>query len=133
MTRRSRQGSTYPDNWKEISQAVKDEAGWKCVRCEHPHDPAAGRTLTVHHLDMNPGNSAWWNLVPLCQACHLSTQSRVDINRPWVMTEHSAWFKPYVAAHYARKYLGENLSREDVEARLDELLQLERAAVLGTA
>jgi hypothetical protein len=46
------------------------------------------------------------------------------------MAEHSEWFKPYVAGFYAHKYLGLALSRDEVEARLDELLELERLAVL---
>lgn len=120
----------YPIDWPQISQRVKDEAGWTCVRCGHPHDPAAGYTLTVHHLDLHPANCAWWNLLPLCQRCHLSIQSRVHLDRPWVMAEHSAWFCIYAAGFYAHKYLGEDLSREETEARLEELLSLERDAVL---
>ena len=44
---------------------------------------------------------------------------------PW---EHSTWFRPYVAGYYAHVYLGEDLSREEAEARMDELLALERVA-----
>ena len=51
-----------------------------------------------------------------------STKARVW---PW---EHSDWFKPYVAGYYAFAYLGEDLTRAEVEARLDELLALERIA-----
>jgi hypothetical protein len=35
---------------------------------------------------------------------------------------HSQWFRPYVAGFYAFTVLGEDLSRDQVEARLDELL-----------
>jgi hypothetical protein len=31
---------------------------------------------------------------------------------PW---EHSDWFKPYVAGYYAWTYLGEDLTREEVD------------------
>lgn len=129
MSRRST--GEYPDNWKAIANEVKDEAGWRCVRCGHEHEPGAGYTLTVHHLDLNPANCAWWNLVPLCQRCHLSVQGRVYLDRPWVMLDHSEWFKPYVAGFYAQKYLEEDLPRGEVMARLPELLQLERTAVMG--
>ena len=121
----------YPDNWKEIAREVKDAASWCCIRCGHGHDPESGYTLTVHHLDINPANGAWWNLLALCQRCHLSIQGRVYVDRPWVMAEHSEWFKPYVAGFYAHKYLGEDLTRTEVEARLPELLELELRAVLG--
>ena len=43
--------------------------------------------------------------------------------------EHSKWFKPYVAGYYAWKYLFQALSREEVEERMDELLEIELAAV----
>lgn len=92
--------SQYPSNWKEIAKHVKDEAGWQCVRCGAPHDPARGYCLTVHHADLSPANCAWWNLLPLCQRCHLHIQSKVILERPY-MFEHSDWFKPYVAGYYA--------------------------------
>jgi len=94
----------YPENWKEIAKQVKDAAGWHCIRCDHPHDPAAGYCLTVHHLDMNPANCEWWNLVALCQRCHLHIQAKVVMSRIW-MFEHSDWFKPYVAGYYANLML----------------------------
>jgi hypothetical protein len=130
----SRKGSgAYPADWKAIAKATKDAAGWRCVRCDHPHDPPAGFCLTVHHLSMDKADCAWFNLAALCQRCHLSIQHRVDLARPWVMQEHSEWFRPYVAGHYARRYLGVELAREEVVARLDELLQLERQATGMTA
>jgi hypothetical protein len=38
------------------------------------------------------------------------------------------WFKPYAAGWYAWSYLGEDLTREETMARMDELLALEMAA-----
>jgi 5-methylcytosine-specific restriction endonuclease McrA len=133
MPRKSKPGATYPANWKAIAIAVKAEAGGCCVRCGAPHVNQPGHTLTVHHLDMDPSNSRWWNLLPLCCPCHLQIQHKVILERPWVMAEHSAWFRPYVAGWYAWRYLGEELNREQVMARLDELLALERRVVLGAA
>ena len=82
------------------------------------------RILTVHHLDEDKANCRWWNLVALCQRCHLRMQKRVVMDRPYHY-EHSEWFQPYAAAFYAFKYLGEDLSRAEVMARLPELLKLE--------
>lgn len=130
MTRRRRRRAlAYPENWPELAHQVKAAAGWRCIRCGHPHDPASHHTLTVHHLDRDPGNSSWWNLLALCQGCHLSVQARVHLARPWVMVEHSAWFRPYVAGWYAHRYAGLELTRPEVEARLGELLDLERQAM----
>lgn len=89
----------YPENWKEIARAVKEEAGWKCVRCNQEHNPGIGYTLTVHHLDMCPTHNAWHNLVSLCQRCHLQIQHKVVMEQPY-MFPHSTWFQPYVAAYY---------------------------------
>ncbi len=123
-----RDSDTYPDDWKEIARRVKEEAGWKCIRCGHENDRKSGHVLTVHHLTGEKRDCRWWNIVALCQRCHLRIQGRVDLNRPWPF-EHSDWFKPYVAGWYAWKYLGENLEREQVELRLDDLLMLEPLAL----
>lgn len=88
---------------------------------------ARWRILTVHHLDIVKANCRWWNLAALCQRCHLQIQGKVQMARVWPW-EHSDWFKPYVAGYYAHVYLGEDLDREQTVERLDELLDLERAA-----
>lgn len=112
---RRKSTGNYPDNWLEIAQQVKQAAGWCCVRCGHIHDPRAGYTLTVHHLDMNSSNNVWWNLLPLCQRCHLHIQAKVILERAWLL-DHSEWFKPYVAGYYAslegyteKEYVLENI------------------------
>ena len=84
----------YPFNWRGISDKVKRLAGGRCECCGHPRTPKGGsdvcdamcvhpddgkkRTLTVHHLDMNPGNCEYSNLVALCWTCHARVQSRLD-------------------------------------------------------
>lgn len=120
MNRRSR--GAYPHNWKEIAESVKTEAGWKCVRCGHDHDPKAGYTLTVHHLDLDPSNCAWYNLAPLCQRCHLQIQAKVVMERMWFL-EHSEWFKPFVAGYYAALH-GLPHDREYVLANVDRLIAI---------
>jgi hypothetical protein len=87
---------------------------------------AAWRVLTVHHLDGDKANCRWWNLAALCQRCHLEIQAKVVMERVWPH-EHSEWFKPLVAGYYGWVYNGEDLTRAEVEARLEELLALERA------
>lgn len=125
----------YPPGWPGFAAKLKEEAGWACVRCGHPHDPASGHTLTVHHGTMAKDEpfEHWWAFWVLCQRCHLQIQHKVILDRPWVMAEHSPWFRVYAAGYYAWKYLGVTLSRPEVMARLDELLALERQAVLGIA
>lgn len=93
-----------------------------CDGCLHVPDQKQ-RVLTVHHLDGNKGNSAWWNLCPLCQVCHLQIQSVVVMDQSYLW-KHSPWFRPYAAGYYASQYLKQDLSRPEVETRLEELLAL---------
>ncbi|MBE3117656.1 MAG: HNH endonuclease [Candidatus Atribacteria bacterium] len=113
--------SPYPANWPEIASRTKDAAEWKCVRCGHLNDRTTGHMLGVHHLDLDPQNCEWWNIVALCQRCHLRIQSKVVMERPW-MFEHSDWFKPYVAGYYAYMH-SHPTDRDWVMAHLESLLK----------
>ena len=141
MPRKSTPGSHYPPNWAQISQAVKDAAAWRCIRCGHLHDPANRRTLTVHHLSMNKGENAWHNLVSLCQVCHLVVQAKVIMQRNW-MFDHTLWFQPYAAAYYGVRagilpattnYFDSLIlvRREFVETWMDYLLSLGKPQTIG--
>jgi hypothetical protein len=66
----------YPADWPEIAEKIKNEAGWRCEHCDHPHHPPSGHTLTTHHLDGDKANCSYGNLVALCQRCHLSIQAK---------------------------------------------------------
>jgi hypothetical protein len=80
--------SRYPANWRSISLAVREEAGWKCEWCgarhREPH-PVTGSMviLTVAHLGINRPDGSLGNkhdthdvrpenLAALCQRCHLN-------------------------------------------------------------
>lgn len=118
--------SEYPYHWPSTAKKVKEEAGWQCIRCGHPHDPSSGYCLTVHHFTLNKQEPSehWWAFLALCQRCHLQVQSKVDPEVPWFL-EHSDWIKPYMAGFYAHKYEGRNITREEAVARMDELLGYE--------
>lgn len=90
----------------------------------HAPVEAEWRVLTVHHLNGVKADLRWWNLAALCQRCHLEIQGRVRMEQVYPLP-HSSWFKPYAAGYYAATYLGEDLTREQTIARLDELLALE--------
>ncbi len=109
----------YAADGKAKRREARERAGNKCIRCGSPSVP--GRILTTHHFDGNKANDEWWNLLALCQVCHLQVQGKVDPEQPWFL-EHSEWLKPYAAGFYANKYELSLLTREQVMARLDELL-----------
>jgi hypothetical protein len=119
---KSRFSGQYPRNWNEIAKQVKEEADWRCVRCGHPHEPATGHTLTVHHLTGQKDQCAWWNIPALCQRCHLKIQAKVVMHRQWYLP-HSDWFKPYVAGYYAHVH-GLPDDKESVLANMDALIAL---------
>lgn len=114
----------YAPNGKETRKAARDAAGNKCIRCGHPNDLASGHVLTTHHFDGNKSNDEWWNLMALCQRCHLKVQCRVDPRIPYFL-EHSEWAKPYIAGFYAFKYEGRLITRIEAEERMEELLAYE--------
>lgn len=121
----SRKGiGEYPEGGAEFANQLKEQAGWKCTRCGHPHEPKAGYTLTVHHATMNKAEpfEHWWAFLVLCQRCHLTIQSKVVLERPWFL-EHSAWFRPFAAGYYAHCQ-GLPDDREYVMAHMDELLKM---------
>lgn len=129
----------YPANWKQIAAVVKGCAGWCCVRCGHSHDIPAGFMLTVHHIDLNCSNCAWYNIPALCQKCHLVIQHKVIIDRPW-MFDHTLWFRPYVAGYYAARfelipvtfnYWESLLSLPQVLNHQDQYIELARAELFS--
>ena len=78
----------YPADWKAVSLAIKERAGWRCEcegecgrgthdgRCPNMHgEPAYGTgskvVLTTAHLDHTPENCGPENLKAMCQGCHL--------------------------------------------------------------
>jgi 5-methylcytosine-specific restriction endonuclease McrA len=70
----------YPWNWRDISQQIKQRAGWQCEGvpgqpCGAVHGQRHGVTgaivvLTVAHLDHQPEHCTEENLRALCQRCH---------------------------------------------------------------
>lgn len=112
----------YPADWPAIAQRVKDAADWCCIRCGHPHDVETAHVLTVHHLNGDKADSRWWNLLALCQRCHLSIQGRVAPEQAY-LHPHTPWFRPYAAGFYAASILGiPELPRSAAEYHQDLLL-----------
>ena len=115
------------EHGSETVAVLPDPHGFHVTHWEPGKQPAREaqwRILTCHHLG-EKADCRWHMLVALCQRCHLSVQGKVTMDKPWPW-EHTEWFRPYAAAFYGWKYLGEDLTREETMARLDELLALER-------
>ena len=68
--------SKYPEDWKEIRQAILARAENKCELCgaeNYRSHPITGSKviLTIHHIDHNITNNKPYNLMAACQKCHL--------------------------------------------------------------
>lgn len=68
----------------------------------------------VHHFDGDKSNNRWWNLLAMCNSCHLKTQSSVIPERPWLF-DHSEWARPYVGGFYAWWFARREPTREEVD------------------
>lgn len=106
-----------PEGWRVMVFERCDD------RCTHPKLPPKMRVLTVHHLDGNKSNNLWWNLLALCQVCHLNIQGKVIPSVPYLW-KHSAWFVPYVCGFYAHYYGRFEISRWEADAEPDKWLKL---------
>jgi hypothetical protein len=111
----------------EFDAAPKPTAGLLSTFSLSKPVEARWRILTVHHLNGRKADLRWWNLCPLDRRCHLAIQGKVNMEQAWPL-EHSSWFKVYAAGHYAAKYEGREITREEAEHDLDRLLALERLA-----
>lgn len=75
MPVRAENKARYPKNWKAISLAIRERAGYRCERCGIENGrthPVTGSKviLTVAHLDHQPENCEPGNLLAMCQRCH---------------------------------------------------------------
>ena len=66
----------YPNNWKTIRAKIMERAEGRCELCNAenymPHWKTGSRViLTVAHIDQDTLNNKDYNLLALCQRCHL--------------------------------------------------------------
>lgn len=88
----------YSDNWSEIAKEVKDRNHWKCERCGHFHDPLNGYTMTVHHAIPDTFLNEKWNLMCLCQRCHLAMQDRINFDTLYLLA-YENWLSPHIRGY----------------------------------
>ena len=140
----SRFRGEYVADRKALHNAVRAQVGNRCIRCGHPEGDKLGsftqtdagreyshvlvpcdascthpndgklRILTVHHLTGQKDDNRWWNLLALCQVCHLQIQGKVIPEQAYLWP-HSAWFVPYVCGFYAATIARLEITRADAE------------------
>ena len=60
--------SSYPANWSDISNKLKNRRAWRCEECKFQRPGSA--LIQVHHIDRDKSNNEASNLQVLCAACH---------------------------------------------------------------
>lgn len=147
-------GEYVPDR-KALHNAVRAQAGNRCIRCGHPEGDKLGsprmvdgvyprypdiqlmpcdarcthprdgklRILTVHHLTGQKDDNRWWNLLALCQSCHLTIQGKVIPEQAY-LHPHTPWFVPYVCGFYAATIGDMEITREEADADPDRYLAM---------
>jgi hypothetical protein len=104
-----RHGHEEPsERWRAFVLASCDD------RCTHEPNGKL-RILTVHHLTGQKDDNRWWNLLALCQVCHLQIQGKVIPEQAY-LHPHSPWFVPYVCGFYAATIGGVDITREESDA-----------------
>ena len=76
----------YHPNWKYIRKGILLRAENRCELCNaenyKPHWKTESKVvLTIHHIDFDIKNNKEYNLVALCQRCHLKLDLPVRIKR----------------------------------------------------
>ena len=75
----------YHEEWKNISRYIRELFNYHCSRCGLYCRVADSRKdlLQVHHIDENPENNNFENLIPLCATCHLKIEKEARLHAPF--------------------------------------------------
>lgn len=81
--------TAYPPNWREISNAVRERANYRCEHCGAAHrwfHPITGSVvfLQAAHKNHEPSDCRDENLLCLCQRCHLIYDVRIHVVRGYM-------------------------------------------------
>lgn len=74
-------------------------------------------------MNGDKADGRWFNLLALCQVCHLQVQGKVIPEVPYLW-KHSAWFVPYACGFYAHYYGQRDITRAEADAEPDRWLAL---------
>ena len=71
--------NNYPENWEEISNDVRERAGWKCAECG-VNLQRFREFLQAHHKNKMKFDNNLRNLEALCIICHSEKHSHMSVS-----------------------------------------------------
>ena len=83
-------GTSYAEWFRLMKPVILERDGAECVVCKLPHEMIPnGRghlksILVIHHCDENPANNEAWNLIAMCQPCHMKHHKSPTTPFPWL-------------------------------------------------
>jgi len=64
----------YGKNWTRKSRQMKECYHHTCQKCGRVMNGFDKESVQVHHVDGNPQNCFYWNLIVLCPPCHVKAE-----------------------------------------------------------
>ncbi|MBF0278608.1 MAG: HNH endonuclease [SAR324 cluster bacterium] len=88
----------YHVEWKNISRYIRELFNYHCARCGKVCNTPSDRKdlLQVHHIDENPGNNHFENLIPLCAVCHLRIEKEARLHAPFENIQNELFPETYM-------------------------------------
>lgn len=77
--------SRYIKDWHILSRLIRSIYNYHCANCfKDCSNPKFYKDkLQVHHIDENPRNNKFDNLIPLCSSCHLKIEKEARVHAPY--------------------------------------------------
>jgi hypothetical protein len=85
----------YHEEWQNISRYIRELFNYHCVCCGlYCKAPSRQKDLLqVHHIDENPENNDFENLIPLCATCHLRIEKEARLHAPYRDQQSELFFR----------------------------------------
>ena len=98
----------YHVEWENISRYIRELFNYHCVCCGKYCQTQTSHKdrLHVHHIDENPENNHFENLIPLCAVCHLRIEKEARLHAPYGNIQTELFPDTYLTAMQAMRKAG---------------------------
>lgn len=98
----------YHLEWKNISRYIRELFNYHCACCGKYCKAKTSQKdlLQVHHIDENPENNHFENLIPLCAVCHLRIEKEARLHAPFGNRQTELFPETYMTAMQTMRKAG---------------------------